>query len=146
MAEINSSVFKFSSQGLLRWLEIPWTSTAHYFVLVKSTKTPLQSDSLYSTISSHLCTSVGYAHKNVTNKAFLNAAASNAADCDSPDFGNGMVAKYLYLLSGSHTSPQAGDRIIGHWDLDSGGSADITLNGILNVNLQGCAKFNFTAW
>lgn len=146
MAELAASNFKFATQGQLRWLEIPWDSTAHYFVLVKATKTPSMTDAVYSTISSHLCTSSGYAHQNATNKVFLNSANANAPDCDSPNFGNGMVCKYLYLVCGTHSSPQAGDRIIGHWNLDTVGSADITINGVLNIDAQGICKFPFASW
>jgi hypothetical protein len=130
----------------LIWLEINWTSTAHYFVLVKSTKTPLQTENLYSNISGHLCNSAGYAHQNAANKAFLNSSNGNAPDCDSPNFGNGMNCKYCFLVCGTYNSPQAGDRIIGHWDLDSGGSADITLNGVLNLDAQGVSKFSFATF
>jgi hypothetical protein len=146
MAAITASNFKFASQGLLRWLEINWVTSAHYFVLVKSTKTPSQTENAYSNISGHLCNSAGYAHQAAAGKAFLSSANSNAADCDSPNFGDGMLCKYLFLLSGTAGSPQASDRIIGHWDLDTPGTADITVNGPLNIDFQGTARFSFPTW
>jgi hypothetical protein len=146
MAELAASNFKFATLGQLRWLEIPWTSTAHYWVLVKSTKTPAMTDSTYANISSNLCTSAGYAHQNATNKVFLSSANANAPDCDSPTFGDNKACKYLYLLSGTYSSPQSGDRIIGHWNLDTPGSADITINGPINLDAQGVCKFPFTSW
>ena len=143
MALLNIGTFKFASTGETRLREIVYTSTACYWALVTSAKTPSQADNVYSTISSFLCATGGYAHQVVGGKAIL---STGAIDANDPDFGTGMVGKFVYLLTGTAGSPGANDRIIGHYNLDTTVSTNVTVNGAIILDPLGIARFAIATW
>lgn len=117
------------------------TANAHYAVLVKAAHTPTSNNTTFSTLT-NICNSANYAHKNLTGKAFL---ASNAIDCDDIDFtsagANVMIARYLYVVEGTASSPGANDRVIGYVDLNDGGTLDVNVNAAIQLATVGLVTF-----
>jgi len=105
------------------------TADAHYAVLVTNSATPDRStESSYSDISANECSDGDYDQVNIANKAVAVSGTNVRFDCDKINFGSSVTisARYLYVLSGDYASPQASDEIVGHVDLNDGGSADIS--------------------
>ena len=135
--------FTFVNGGELRLREtggLQWDEGNHYLILVKNAHVPLLTHTTFGDLT-NLCDSANYAHQQLTGKAFN----SGNCDFDDPDFTSGganvMVARYVFLIEGTAGSPQAGDRIIGYWDLNVANQIDVNIDQAMNLPTGGFLEY-----
>lgn len=136
--------FRFVDGGELRLRSeegTRWNGGPHYSVLVESAHTPSTSHSTFSDLT-NICSSTGYAHQQLNNKAFL---ADGSCTCDDVDYtaggANPCVGRYEFIVEGTAGSPQAGDRLIGWKDQNPAAATDATFNGPINVPESGLIQY-----
>lgn len=127
------SAFTFTDPGYLavRKGTIDLENDTLWWVLVDNAQTPNKAtDNLYSVISANECTDGDYAPEPAASVAWTNPTGRQfKLDAADVDFGDAVTisARYAYLVRVANgTSLQAGDLIVGYYDLNDGGAANVS--------------------
>lgn len=129
-----ASAFKFTDAGYLamRKNTIDLENDTFRWVLITNTHTPnVQTDSTYANISTNETVDADYAQQVAAGLVWTNPTARDfVLDATDVDFGNTVTisARYLYLVRDADANGTlvGGDLIVGYYDLNDGGAANVS--------------------
>lgn len=129
------SAFKFSrhiKNKMLTSGQPSFGTDALAWVLINSTHTPnVQTDATYADISANECSGTGYTAGGIaaTSVVVADSGDNVSLDADNPVWGPGATIsdiETLYLVKGTAGSLVSGDQIVGHYEVEVGGTLAVT--------------------
>lgn len=147
------SAWKFTDPGYLacRSNTIDLENDTFRWVLVDNAHTPsLALDNVFSDISANECTDADYASQLAAGLAWTNPTSRDfVLDATDIDFGNSVTisARYCYLVRDADANGTlvAGDLIVGFYDLNDGGAANVSsTNGNFDIAHNAAGMFTET--
>ena len=126
------SAFTFTDPGFLACLkcDINVEDDTIVAVLIDNAHTPnKETEDTYADISANVCTDADYAPQTVTGLAWTDTGSRTfKLDHSLINFGDAVTisARYCYFIKQAGGSPAGTDLIVGYYDLNDGGAANVS--------------------